>query len=100
MHEGLSNEEGNAGVITDFVALEKAIERLQELLERVIKYVEKVMSDETAADPVIGRLLMDTVTSIPHIDAADFEKVFNAHLQVLFCLMSGSANDFVFVRAY
>ncbi|CAG8507024.1 904_t:CDS:2 [Ambispora leptoticha] len=70
-------------LISDMDNLEKAILTVQEMLERVADYVNKVLEGSVPANNTIGRFLMDTISVVPKIDKAEFEKMFNSHLQDL-----------------
>ncbi|ORX55146.1 Mov34-domain-containing protein [Hesseltinella vesiculosa] len=78
-----SNETRTAALLSDMDHLEVAIVRLQELLERVSKYVDSVVQGTTPPNNAIGRYIMDAVSVVPKIDASVFEKTFNSHLQDL-----------------
>ncbi|KAK9723011.1 hypothetical protein K7432_002261 [Basidiobolus ranarum] len=72
-----------SSIVSDMDNLERAIVMLQEMLERVVTYVDSVLEGKTPANNTIGRFLMDTVSVVPKIDASSFEKLFNSHLQDL-----------------
>ncbi|KAI8074952.1 maintenance of mitochondrial structure and function-domain-containing protein [Gongronella butleri] len=78
-----SSETRTASLLSDMDHLELAIVRLQELLERVSKYVDSVVKGETQPNNAIGRYIMDAVSVVPKIDPSVFEKTFNSHLQDL-----------------
>jgi len=70
-------------ILSDIDNLEKSILQIQSMLERVSHYVKQVVSGQKEGNNVIGRYLLDTMSFIPNINAADFEKMFNKHLQDL-----------------
>ncbi|KAJ1564054.1 hypothetical protein HK405_015961 [Cladochytrium tenue] len=76
-------EEGGAPLLTDMDSLERSVLAVQEMLDGVAAYVAAVQNGEIEPNNAIGRFLMDTVESIPRIDPAAFEKMFNSHLQDL-----------------
>ncbi|CEP15874.1 hypothetical protein [Parasitella parasitica] len=78
-----SNESRSAPLISDMDHLEVAITKLQEMLERISKYVDSVVDGSIAPNNAIGRYIMDTVSVVPKIDSTSFEKMFNSHLQDL-----------------
>jgi len=64
--------------ITDLEALEKAIQAITSMLDRVLGYVRSILSGEVKGDPAVGRYLMDTFGA----STDDVEKGgFNASLQ-------------------
>ncbi|KAF9972004.1 hypothetical protein BGZ73_004930 [Actinomortierella ambigua] len=68
-------------LLSDMDNLERAITEVQKMLERVTEYVSKVLAGTEPANNTVGRYLMDTISVVPKIDAAEFEKMFNSHLQ-------------------
>ncbi|GAA5794767.1 maintenance of mitochondrial structure and function-domain-containing protein [Helicostylum pulchrum] len=78
-----SNENRTASLISDMDHLEIAIAKLQEMLERISKYVDSVCDGSVEPNNAIGRYIMDTVSVVPKIDSTAFEKMFNSHLQDL-----------------
>ncbi|CAG8621987.1 4020_t:CDS:2 [Acaulospora morrowiae] len=73
----------STSLISDMDHLEKTILSVQEMLERITDYVDKVLNGSVPADNNIGRFLMDTISVVPKIDKTEFEKMFNSHLQDL-----------------
>lgn len=78
-----SNENRTASLISDMDHLEIAISKLQEMLERISKYVDSVVDGSVQPNNAIGRYIMDTVSVVPKIDSTSFENMFNSHLQDL-----------------
>ncbi|KAG1470563.1 hypothetical protein G6F56_002611 [Rhizopus delemar] len=78
-----TKESRTASLISDMDHLEIAVTKLQEMLERISKYVDNVVAGEAQPNNAIGRYIMDTVSVVPKIDSAAFEKMFNSHLQDL-----------------
>lgn len=78
-----NSDNENIKILSDIDNLEKSILQIQSMLERVSHYVKQVVSGQKEGNNVIGRYLLDTMSFIPNINAADFEKMFNKHLQDL-----------------
>ncbi|KAJ8657781.1 hypothetical protein O0I10_006596 [Lichtheimia ornata] len=78
-----STESRTANLLSDMDHLEVAISKLQELLQRISEYVESVLAGKEKPNNAIGRYIMDTVSVVPKLDNASFEKMFNSHLQDL-----------------
>ncbi|KAL7273693.1 hypothetical protein RUND412_003435 [Rhizina undulata] len=74
-------EDRNAPVITDIHALEKAIEQVIGMLDRVSNYVNQVINDETEGSVAIGKFLLNTLSLAPKVSNADIERMFNTHIQ-------------------
>lgn len=78
-----SSESRTASMLSDLDHLEVAINKLQEMLERISQYVDNVVDGKEQPNNAIGRYIMDAVSVVPKIDSASFEKMFNSHLQDL-----------------
>jgi Maintenance of mitochondrial structure and function len=74
-----ASEKSTAEPVTDLQALEKSIQTITSMLDRVLAYVRSVLAGEVKGDPAVGRYLMDTFGA----STGDLEKGgFNASLQV------------------
>ncbi|KAI5778233.1 JAB1/Mov34/MPN/PAD-1 ubiquitin protease-domain-containing protein [Geopyxis carbonaria] len=76
-----NNEDRKAPIMTDIGALEKAVEDVLGMLDRVSNYVDRVIKGDCEASVAIGKFLMSTVTLAPKVTAADVERMFNTHIQ-------------------
>lgn len=83
---------GGSGVMPhDLDALAASLESVQAQLRRVLQYVREVLQGKRAGDPVVGRYVIDAVSTVPiaaTVDksgasngASDLETLFNSHLQ-------------------
>lgn len=68
------NQDRTANVLTDIESLERAIEEVLALLERVSKYVEAVIEEETPPSSALGQFLLNALALAPKVDAADIER--------------------------
>ncbi|EEH16573.1 eukaryotic translation initiation factor 3 subunit F [Paracoccidioides brasiliensis Pb03] len=75
------SENHTANLFTDIEALEKAIEDVLGMIDRVSKYVENVMDEEAPASTALGQFLLNALALAPKVDAADIENDFNNHIQ-------------------
>ena len=78
-----NTESGSTTLLSDMDNLEQSVIEVQKMLERVSEYVDAVLAGTVPANNTVGRYLMDTVSVVPKVDAAEFEKMFNSHLQDL-----------------
>ncbi|KAI7870554.1 maintenance of mitochondrial structure and function-domain-containing protein [Spinellus fusiger] len=78
-----STENRSASLLSDMDHLEVAVVKLQEMLERISRYVDSVVEGKEVPNNAIGRYIMDTVSVVPKVDTVTFEKMFNSHLQDL-----------------
>lgn len=80
---GISSSQRTVSLVGDIEHVSEATDALQVKLAQVSTYVKKVLNGEVAGDPKIGRFLLDTVSAVPKVDPAKFEKMFNNTLQDL-----------------
>jgi translation initiation factor 3 subunit F len=86
---GLQSTTGGAMMLNDMDALSASFETVQGQLKRVLQYVRDVIEGKRKGDPVVGRYVIDAVSTVPigsGFDAAsgasELETLFNSHLQV------------------
>lgn len=80
------SQDRTASVLTDIESLERAIEEVLGMLERVSKYVEAVLEEETAPSSALGQFLLNALALAPKVDPADIERDLYA-LSVLLSLL-------------
>ncbi|OLY84007.1 Eukaryotic translation initiation factor 3 subunit F [Smittium mucronatum] len=68
-------------VSTDMDQLEAALVALIQMIERVSQYVDSVLNGSGQPNVVVGKYLLDMLASVPKIDPARFESLFQSHLQ-------------------
>ena len=91
--KSLSSSSSLSNTSTDLEVLERSIEQVSEMLDRVLTYVRSVIAGKTKGDPAIGRYLLDTFsTSTDGLDQGSFA----TSLQVRF---RASSVDFVLTVA-
>jgi translation initiation factor 3 subunit F len=61
-------------ILTDIETLERAIESVLEMLERVSTYVQGVLDEEAEPSSALGQFLMNTLSLAPKVSAADIER--------------------------
>jgi len=73
-----------ASIWSDYENLERTMGKLLDLLESLSTYTKKVLaSGGKEGDPEVGRAVANALASIPHIDSAAFDKLFNNSVQDL-----------------
>jgi len=75
-------QDGKAPLLTDLQQVTQSVNKLIELLDVIMDYVEKVANGKIVGDPKVGRFLIDTLSSTPKFDTS-LEKLFNNHVQDL-----------------
>lgn len=63
--------------------LEKSMERLLDLLDTIGKNVDAVVAGDVEGDVTTGRFLAETLTMVPRMNAADFERLFGDNMRDL-----------------
>ncbi|KAJ1975154.1 hypothetical protein H4R35_003275 [Dimargaris xerosporica] len=82
INQTVQNEsDSTAGLISDMDALETALLKVKEMLQRVAQYVDQVIAGQVPGNNVVGRYIMDMLTATPKLDSAAFEQMFHSHLQ-------------------
>lgn len=88
---------------TDLEVLERSVQQVMDMLDRVLTYVKAVLAGETKGDPVVGRYLLDTFsTSTEGLDQGSFTTSLQVRLSG-FCpcfvadrlLLVGHSDDLV-----
>lgn len=59
---------------TDIESLERAIEQVLEMIERVSNYVSNVLDEEAEPSSALGQFLMNTLSLAPKVDPQDIER--------------------------
>ncbi|PNS19431.1 hypothetical protein CAC42_7275 [Sphaceloma murrayae] len=66
---------------TDVEGLERNIEQVIGMLDRVSNYVSNVLDEEAEPSSALGQFLMNTLSLAPKVEAQDIERDFNNHIQ-------------------
>lgn len=61
-------------ILSDVEALERAIEEVLSMIDRVSRYVESVMDEEAPASTALGQFLLNTLALAPKVEPADIER--------------------------
>ena len=67
-------EKRTTAVLSDIESLEKAIEEVLGLLERVSRYVEAVIEEETPPSSALGQFLLNALALAPKVNLEDIER--------------------------
>lgn len=68
------NTDRTTAISTDIESLEKAIEDVLGLLERVSRYVESVIDEETPPSSALGQFLLNALALAPKVNPEDIER--------------------------
>jgi translation initiation factor 3 subunit F len=69
-----NDESRKAHVGTDLDSLERSIEGVLDMLERVSVYVENVLDEEAPSSSALGQFLMNNLSLAPKVDPANIER--------------------------
>ncbi|KAF7720061.1 Eukaryotic translation initiation factor 3 subunit F [Penicillium ucsense] len=75
------SEDRSTTVMSDVEALERAIEEVLGMIDRVSRYVESVIDEEAPASTAMGQFLLNALALAPKVEPADIERDFNNHIQ-------------------
>ncbi|WP_411016316.1 hypothetical protein, partial [Salmonella sp. s51884] len=75
--------ERNIALIDDLSYVSKAANKLQDLLDIVLKYVDEVITGRISADNQVGRYLMDLVAKVPKLQPEDLDQMLNNSMKDL-----------------
>jgi translation initiation factor 3 subunit F len=67
-------EDRSQDIITDLEALERAVQHVLDMLERVSNYVNNVLDEEAEPSSALGQYLMNALSLAPKVEAADIER--------------------------
>lgn len=67
-------EDRTQGILTDIESLERAIQHVLDMLERVSNYVNNVLDEEAEPSSALGQFLMNALSLAPKVDPADIER--------------------------
>jgi hypothetical protein len=82
--EGLRGTAGEEGALLDDLdSVERSMSKLIGLLDEVTAYVQRVIEGKEKPNVEVGRLLYDTLYSLPKVDAEQFETLFSKQIQDL-----------------
>eukprot|EP00123_Amoebidium_parasiticum_P006611 comp17524_c1_seq1/m.17071 comp17524_c1_seq1/g.17071 ORF comp17524_c1_seq1/g.17071 comp17524_c1_seq1/m.17071 type:complete len:283 (-) comp17524_c1_seq1:374-1222(-) len=74
---------GTMPILTEMDHLESAVDRLANMLDAAHTYVKKVVEGEQEGDKNVGRQLLSLVQTVPEVDGAILDRLFNNNLQDL-----------------
>lgn len=67
-------ENRTTSIFTDIETLERAIEEVLGMIDRVSRYVESVIDEEAPVSTALGQFLLNTLALAPKVEPADIER--------------------------
>jgi translation initiation factor 3 subunit F len=80
---GKLNVNGVQPLVSDLDSLESSVQKLLSMLQTASTYVHSSLKGEVQPNNTIGRLLADSLSSLPKIEPQSLEKMFNNSVQDL-----------------
>lgn len=77
-------EERSTTITSDVESLERAIEEVISMIDRVSRYVESVIDEEAPASTAMGQFLLNALALAPKVEPADIERDLYVSLFILF----------------
>lgn len=77
-------ENRTTSIFTDIETLERAIEEVLGMIDRVSRYVESVIDEEAPVSTALGQFLLNTLALAPKVEPADIERDLYVFLSSLF----------------
>ena len=77
------SEERSTSIATDVEALERAIEEVIAMIDRVSRYVESVIDEEAPASTAMGQFLLNALALAPKVEPADIERDLYVSLYIV-----------------
>jgi len=78
-----SLDDAATSLLSDLQGLEGTLKELDQLLGELASYVSKVLSGELPEDANVGRMLLSTISSLPHVEAGEFQSMVQNSMQDL-----------------
>lgn len=69
--------------VPELTKIAEAADKMETMLDIVIKYVESVLAGQEEPDSTVGRALVNLVQSVPKMDPVKFEAMLNSNLRDL-----------------
>merc|ERR1712095_140139 len=69
--------------VPELTKIAEAADKMEMMLDIVIRYVEAVLAGREDADSTVGRALVNLVQSVPKMDPVKFEAMLNSNLRDL-----------------
>lgn len=79
-------ENRTANIFTDIEALERAVEEVLGMIDRVSRYVESVIDEEAPASTALGQFLLNALALAPKVEPADIERDLYVFITII-CLL-------------
>ena len=88
--KSLSSSSQITNTSTDLEVLERSIQQVSDMLDRVLVYVRSVIAGKTKGDPAIGKYLLETFsTSTEGLDHGSFATSLQVSHDIIFLLLKG-----------
>jgi translation initiation factor 3 subunit F len=72
----------------DLAQVAEASDKLLDLLDQVLVYVQDVLSEKQQPDNAVGRSLLDLIHSVPNMTSEQFVQMFNSNVKDLLMVVT------------
>jgi len=76
-----------AGIASDLSQIVEASQQMDNMLDTILGYVDKVLSGASTPDNAFGRSLLDMVHSVPKMTTGEFEEMLNSNRKDLLMVL-------------
>lgn len=67
---------------SDLGQVGEACSKMNKLIDKILAYVEDVLTEKVPANDTVGRALLNMVHSVPQMTPEQFEDMFNSSIKV------------------
>lgn len=78
----------NVSPMLDVAQVAESSNKLLELLDELLVYVDDVLNNKQLPDNAVGRSLLDLIHSVPHMNTDQFTQMFNSNVKDLLMVIS------------
>ena len=83
LHKTKHSKTRSVEPLPELKKIAEAADKIESMLENVMKYVETVLAGKEEPDTAVGRALIDLVQSVPKMDPAQFEAMLSSNMRDL-----------------
>jgi len=83
LHKTKHSKTKSVEPVPELKKIAEAADKIESMLENVMKYVETVLAGTEEPDTAVGRALIDLVQSVPKMDPAQFEAMLSSNMRDL-----------------
>jgi translation initiation factor 3 subunit F len=82
------NQPRQVSPMLDLAQVAEASDKLLDLLDQVLAYVQDVLAEKQQPDNAVGRSLLDLIHSVPNMTSEQFVQMFNSNVKDLLMVVT------------